>query len=268
VVLALPDREGATYLPPAWIPGSEGTAPGPPTCQSLQPEQKPLDQSIRYPPFPAQPGPQALQERVAASLLQVALIFLLGLAGNLPLAAQGPQGGPALGQGNEVGAALSLRPTLSHAAGEALSLLAIGAAIRVSPRVELGGEGVFGLNRVRVSPSGSPDHLDLTLGYGGLHLRYHAGGPAAPSGWSGGLLVGAGTGRVHSALANAEVGTENFAVLETSISHMWHIRHGIRGGISGAYRVVAALDPLPGMEEGEGLGGLSLSLVLHLLRDP
>lgn len=210
------------------------------------------------------PVPFFIPPGAPSTLLSGAVVALLVLVGAPPLTAQS---GPALGPGNEVGAALSLRPAISHAAGKALSLLGVGAAIRVSPRMEVGGEGVFGFNQVRVSAFGSPDHLDLTLGYGGLHLRYHPDGLEGATGWSGGLLVGAGAARVHSALANAEVGSDNFAVIEASLSHLWRLGRGFRGGVAGAYRVVAALDPLPGMED-EGLSGLSLSLVLYLARDP
>lgn len=174
---------------------------------------------------------------------------------------------PTLGPDGTVGASLELRPAASRIADRLLPLLGVAGGVHLSPWVELAGEAVVALRRVRVSPDDSPDRSELTLGYGGVSLRYHLSPGSSASSWSGALLVGAGTARVRSTLVGQDVGTDNFFVVEPNVSYQRYFRPNVAGAVSGAYRFTPGFDPLPGLEAGS-LRGFVLSLSVRFVRHP
>jgi len=185
----------------------------------------------------------------------------------LPTAPASGQTTPSLGPDGEVGGAIWVRPALSTAVNSTLPLLGLGAALRLSSRFELGGEGVMGLQHVEVSPATSPDRSELSFGYAGVHIRVFATSESLEDRLSGNLLVGAGTARIRSTLVGTEVATDNFAVFEPSLSYRFRGPRGVQGAVGAGYRFTLGSDPLPGVESG-AIQGAVVSLAVILGRDP
>lgn len=184
-----------------------------------------------------------------------------------------PRGGlegqlaPGLGAGGEVGAVASVRPVGSRVGEHLMPLLALGFALRVSPAVEIGGEGILGLQRVRVSADDSPDRTELGLGYGGVSIRYGPGSGNGVSGFHGAVLLGAGTARVHSTLVDAELDADNFFVIEPSLEYRARVGRGLAAGLGVGYRFTPGAAGLPRVPR-DTTAGPTFSLVLHLVRNP
>jgi hypothetical protein len=162
--------------------------------------------------------------------------------------------------------AISLRPGASPVAGRTLPLVGIGGAVRLSPAMELGGEGVIGLGRLRVGDDDAPEPAELTLGYGGVILRYRL-DAGASRGTTVGILLGAGTARLYSALVDAELGSENFFVVEPSLGYRFAFGSRLGGAAWGGYRLTPGAQPLPGMAADEYRGPV-VSFSLSYVRDP
>lgn len=192
---------------------------------------------------------------------------LLGLFLSLPTAHVLAQESPGLGSDGSVGAIVSVRPTASQVADHFMPLLGLGFALRLTPNVEIGGDGFFSLRSVRVSPDNSPDRSELALGYGGVFLRYGPGSESGNRGWNAGILAGTGTARIESALVDAELDADNFFVIEPSLEYRLPLtpRIGVAAGLS--YRLTGGADPLPGVEA-SAIQGPSLSVAIQFIRDP
>jgi len=202
-----------------------------------------------------------------ARALNLVLVLLTGGALLLTPGDAAGQSVPGLGSDGEVGAVVSLRPTASEVASHFLPMLGLGMALRLSPSLEMGGEGFLGLRRIDVSPRGSTEQSELALGYGGLVLRYGPGRESGLEGWRAGLLVGAGTARVRSRLADTELDVDNFFVLEPSLEYRRSLRSSL-GIVAGAgYRTTLGANPLPGVEP-DDIRGPTLHLGLNIVRDP
>lgn len=174
---------------------------------------------------------------------------------------------PGVGAEGEVGFAFSLRQGLTRAVGHTLPVLGLEGVLRLSPSFEAGGEGVLGLRRLPVSSGGSAGSAFVELGYGGLRLRHHTARQRSPQGWNVALLLGAGTARVLSALAETELGTDNFIVVEPSMAHSRSVGGSFVASLSAGYRFTPGADALPGVASG-ALRGAVASLELRLVMDP
>ncbi len=202
-----------------------------------------------------------------ARALNLVLVLMTGAVLLLTPGDAAAQSVPGLGSDGEVGAVVSLRPTGSQVVDQFMPMLGLGMALRLSPSLEVGGEGFLGLRRVNVSPRGAAEQSELALGYGGLILRYGPERESGLDGWRAGLLVGAGTARVRSRLANAELDVDNFFVLEPSLEYRRGLRSNL-GVVAGAgYRTTLGADPLPGVDS-EDIRGPTLHLGLNFVRDP
>lgn len=200
-----------------------------------------------------------------ASTLRLALLLLGALL--VPTSHAMGQEPPSMGTGGEVGAIVSAGPTGSQVADHLMPMLGLGFHLRLTPGLEIGGDGFLSLRSVRISPDNSPDRAELALGYGGASIRFGLGGPSANSGWYAGLLAGAGTARIRSALVDAELDADNFFVIEPSLEYRIPLesRLGITAGVS--YRFTAGADPLPGLDSG-AIQGPALSLAIQAIRNP
>jgi hypothetical protein len=197
-------------------------------------------------------------------------ILLLGAVLVAPLLPGGQLEGqlaPRLGVDGEVGAVASVRPVGSRVGQHVMPLLALGFALRVSPALEIGGEGLLGLRRVRVSADDSPDRAELGMGYGGVSIRYGPGSGNGVSGLHGAVLLGAGTARVHSTLINAELDADNFFVVEPSLEYRMGIGRGLAAAAGVGYRFTPGAAALPRVPH-DATAGPTLSFVLHLVRNP
>ncbi len=206
-------------------------------------------------------------------MVRALLYSAILLLGTFLLAPLLPEGGlegqltPRLGSDGEVGAVASVRPVGSRVGEHVMPLVALGFALRVSSSLEIGGEGLLGLGRVRVSADDSPDRAELGLGYGGVSIRYGPGSGKGVSGLHGAVLLGAGTARVHSTLINAELDADNFFVVEPSLEYRIGIGRGLAAAAGVGYRFTPGAAALPRVPQG-ATSGPALSLVLHLVRNP
>lgn len=172
-----------------------------------------------------------------------------------------------LGSEAEVGAVFSVRATAFEVADHVVPMAGLGFGIRISPSVELAGEGAFALRAVPVSPRAPSDRSELSLGYGGLVVRYGGRGDGGHSGIHAHLLVGAGTSRLRSPLVDAELNTDNFHVLETGLDYRLSLGGVSALAVGAGYRFTSATTELPTVRSGPMRGPFA-SLSLLLLRAP
>lgn len=180
---------------------------------------------------------------------------------------QTPVASPGLGTEGRVGAVFTLRATAFEVADHVVPMAGLGFGIRLSSVVEVAGEGSFALRAVPVSPRAPSDRSELSLGYGGLVVRY---GGRADGGYSGvhaHLLVGAGTSRLRSPLVDAELNTDNFQVLETGMDYRFALAGVSTLAVGAGYRFTSATTELPTVRSGPMRGPFA-SFSLLLLRAP
>ena len=190
---------------------------------------------------------------------------LLALAG-FP-AAVTAQAEPGLGEEARVGAALAVRSGVSWLSSEPFPMAALAGTLRLSTTFEVGGEGIFGLRRVRLTPEGSPHRSEVGTGYGGVLLMWRPAGDAPGIRWAGGLLLGAGAARIRSPLAGTPGITENYFVLEPRIQLGVAQDRRLRFHGEAAYRIALTADPPTGIGTAE-LRGATLSLAVQYVHDP
>lgn len=172
-----------------------------------------------------------------------------------------------MGSEGEVGAAVSLRAGATWLGSRLLPVAALSGTLRLSSRLEIGGEGVIGLDAIRLSPEDSPDRSELTSGYGGVLIRWRPAGDVPGVRLGGSILLGAGTARIRSPLAEATIVSENYFVLEPRVDVLVRQDRPVRFSASAGYRIATGADDLPGIRVSE-LRGPALSLAVQLVRDP
>jgi hypothetical protein len=162
---------------------------------------------------------------------------------------------------------MSVRAGVTWLGGHALPIASLAGTLRLSSRVELGGQGVFTIRPVRISPPDSPDRPELSTGYGGLLVRWKPAGSAPGLRWGGSLHVGAGTARIRSPLADAELASENFFFFEPAIHVLFRQDHTVRGSLDAGYRVTLGARAVPWLP-GSKFRGPSVGVGLQIVRDP
>lgn len=194
------------------------------------------------------------------------LMILPAILARWPTCAEG-QSGPGLGEENEVGFAVAARFGVSWFGSRALPVAAVAGTLRFSPALEVGGEGVIGLSAIRLSPEDSPVRSELTSGYGGILIRWRPSGDVPGVHWGGGILLGAGTARIRSPLAEGFIATENYLLLEPRVELLVRQDHALRFSAAAGYRITSGTEALPGIGATE-LRGFTLSAAIQLVRDP
>ncbi|TVR60478.1 MAG: hypothetical protein EA422_14015 [Gemmatimonadales bacterium] len=172
-----------------------------------------------------------------------------------------------LGTEREVGGVFSLRGTALEVAGHVVPMAGLGFGIRISPAMELAGEGSFALRAVPISPRAPSDRSELTLGYGGVVVRYGGRGDGGHSGVHAHLLAGAGTSRLRSPLVDAELNADNFYLLEAGMDYRFSLGAVPALAVGGGYRFSSATTELPTVRSGP-MKGPFVSLSLLMLRAP
>ena len=150
-----------------------------------------------------------------------------------------------------MGAALAVRSGVSWLSNEPFPVAALAGTLRLSTTFEVGGEGIFGLRRVRLTPEGSPNRSEVGTGYGGILLMWRPAGDAPGIRWAGGLLLGAGAARIRSPLAGTPGITENYFVLEPRIQLGVAQDRRLRFHGEAAYRIALTADPPTGIGTAE-----------------
>jgi len=174
---------------------------------------------------------------------------------------------PSLGQDRQVGAAISVRSGVAWLSRRPLPILAVSGTLRLSTTVEVGGEGVIGLGAVRLSSKDPADRSELETSYGGALVRWRPAGDALGVRWGWGLLLGAGSARIQSPLAEGPVLSENYFLIDPRFDLLVRQDRSLRFFAEAGYRIAFGADPLPGIRIAE-LRGPTLSLAAQYVRDP
>jgi len=154
---------------------------------------------------------------------------------------------PSLGSEGEVGAAASLGLAMTWLGGRPLPMYAVAGTLRLTPTVELGGEGVSGLRSVRLAGGLAGDPAELTFGYGGVLLRWRPAGDLPGVRIGGSLLAGAGTARVRSVPPGDTSASENHFVLEPRVNASIRAHDRLRVFSAAGYRIAFGAGALPGV---------------------
>jgi hypothetical protein len=177
--------------------------------------------------------------RLSPCVLALGLLgYAFGVAG---------QEAPSLGSEGEVGAAASLGLAMTWLGGRPLPMYAVAGTLRLTPTLELGGEGVSGLRPVRLSGGGPDDASELTFGYGGVLIRWRPAGDLPGVRVGGSLLAGAGTARVRSIPPGGTSVSENHFVLEPRVNASLRPHDRFRVFAAAGYRVTFGAGALPGV---------------------
>ena len=197
----------------------------------------------------------------ALLLVTVSLMVSTGaLAGQDPAV-------PGLGPEGRVGAVVSLQATAMEVGDHVVPTVGLSLGIRVSGHLELAGEGAFGLRDVPVSSGEAQNRSELSLGYGGLSLRYGPGARGTSAGPVGHILLGAGTSRLVSPLVGAELNSDNFRILEAGVAHRFPLPGPSAVSVGAGYRFTTSTTELPSIGNGPMRGPFA-SLSIVLLRGP
>ncbi len=177
--------------------------------------------------------------------------------------------GPGLGSENRVGAAVSLRAGATWVDGGPTPIGSLSATLRLSRQFEVGGEAAMTLRPTLLDSEESSDAPELSLGYGGLLLRWTSeeGTPSPSFRWRAGLLLGAGSARLESVVLDHEVASENFLFAEPEIALLLSQDRNIRLSIEGRYRLASATARLSELGP-QGVRGASLTLGVQFVHDP
>jgi hypothetical protein len=195
----------------------------------------------------------------------LACVLALGLLGNAVGAAA--QEAPSLGSEGEVGATASLAFPMTWLGGRPLPMYALAATLRLTPTLELGGEGVSGLRSIRLAGVGPGEESELTFGYGGVLLRWRPAGELPGVRVGGSLLAGAGTARVRSVPPGGASTSENHFILEPRVHASIRPHARVRVFSAAGYRIAFGAGALPGIGASD-LRGPIVSVGAQLIVGP
>jgi hypothetical protein len=175
-------------------------------------------------------------------------LLALGLLGHaVGVSAQEAPSGPSLGSEGEVGAAASLGLWMTWLGGRPLPMYSVAGSLRLTPTVELGGEGVVGFRAVPLAGGILGEESELTFGYGGILLRWQPAGDLPGVRIGGSLLAGAGTARVRLVPAGGTEASENHFILEPRVVASIRQRDRFRVFAAAGYRIAFGAGTLPGV---------------------
>ncbi len=185
--------------------------------------------------------------------------------------------GLALGMAGEHLAAQQSPPPSAEIARVRIDVLAAATSIDGSAVLTVGGGALVGLgSRLWLggagSISGRVDHTDpsgnrssVGIGFGGLVVELEA--VVWPSGsLSTSVLVGGGNADVTDSVVGAELGSDNFLVLQPIIRFRRTLRRSIAIGVDGGYRLAMGVQDLPGLDRGD-LSSPTLGISIHATRE-
>lgn len=163
----------------------------------------------------------------------------------------------------DVGVGAWIGPTLmvSGVAEDASVLLGGEVGLVLGSGLRVSGAGYTLVGTVeRRRPGTTP--LELSMGYGGLVLHYLLGhGERWRTGVS--LLAGGGTAKIRDPVAGAELGSDNFLVVEPRVRLQLTLGSFLEASASGGFRIPWSVDDLPTISKDDFRGAtvtLSVSI--------
>jgi len=136
------------------------------------------------------------------------------------------------------------------------------ASIHFSRHLSIGASGGGLLATVPIIESGADLGTELRLGYGGLLFGYQT-RIRSRTALAGRLLLGAGHASVRAAAVGAELGADNFVVLEPEVLVRIRALGPVHLGFTAGYRMAFGVQDLPTLV-GDDLEGTSLTIVLSI----
>jgi hypothetical protein len=164
---------------------------------------------------------------------------------------------------------LELGPRLTRVNGQASPLLGAATLLGLGDRWRAGGAGLFLLTPIDLEIPPPLPALDLHMGYGGVFLERSSraapprGERAEGAGWHLRLLVGAGNAEVRDSGTGARQRSDNFVVVESTMSIQVPLARRVDGGLVAGYRWVAGVDGLGDIDAAD-LNGISVGLAVRL----
>jgi hypothetical protein len=116
------------------------------------------------------------------------------------------------------------------------------------------------LEKVELGASGSG--LDLSMGYGGIQVRFSKLLFERLT-LDAGALVGAGHAEVRARVPDFEPGSDNFFVTEPEISAFYTLFPKVHLGLAAGYRLAWGVEDLPRVSEGD-LSAFTATLLLRV----
>jgi hypothetical protein len=155
--------------------------------------------------------------------------------------------------------------------GSTKPLLEGGALLQVGEMWRAGGAGLFMVGTVELDATPTLPTSQLHLGYGGamvervLRPRLSEEGPGVASRLAvcGRLLFGVGNANARDAVTRVRYLSDNFFVVEPTVSVSLPLGPWAEGGALLGYRIPLGVEDLGGLEAGD-LRGLSLGIALQL----
>jgi hypothetical protein len=150
--------------------------------------------------------------------------------------------------------------------GQTSPLVGAAALLGVSEDWRVGGAGYSLLERVDLEIPPPLETLELHLGYAGVLLERGLGSlsgasPRAAT-FIARVMLGAGNAEVRDSATGARLRSDNFALIEPTITVLAPLSGVVSGGASASYRMVGGVDGLQDIDE-ENLRGWSVGLLVR-----
>jgi hypothetical protein len=165
----------------------------------------------------------------------------------------------------EVEGFLEVTARLTRVHDQNAPILGLAAFLGLSGGWRAGGAGFFLLDRIGLDIPPPLQDLELNIGYAGLFLQrsfYLSPGSSTRPTLSPRLLIGAGNAEVRDSGTESRLRSDNFLVLEPTLSFEAAMAGRISVGAVAAWRSVVGVEELQNIEE-RSLEGWSLGLVMR-----
>lgn len=138
----------------------------------------------------------------------------------------------------------SLALTRLH--GNAAWMPGITGLLSLGDRISLGGAGSLAMEAQRVPGSVPGSDLDLRVAFGGVMGQFLILDSGGREGWVR-LLAGAGNAKLDLAVAQTQIASDNFGVIQPEVGGSFRLPGRLRAGAAVGYRITYGVEDLPGV---------------------
>lgn len=138
----------------------------------------------------------------------------------------------------------SLALTRLH--GSATWMSGITGLLSLGHRVSLGGAGSFAMEAQRVPGPVPGSDLDLRVAFGGVVGQFLVVDTGDREAWVR-LLAGAGNAKLDLAVAQTQIASDNFGVIQPEVGGSFRFLGRLRAGAAVGYRITYGVEDLPGV---------------------